>query len=291
MIQDITYGYDQIKQPFFIWKERFRDPRTMINNHYHDAYEIYYLLEGERYYFIKDRTYHVQKGDLILIDINELHKTMDAPFPVHERILLNFKKKFLPLNLSEAAGESLFTCFHQNINLLRLHREEQDFIKAILLKMVAEEKTSRPDSLLYLQILLTELLIFLSRQSAQKPAANFPFPNPTHQKISEIVGYLNDHYYQNLSLNMLSEHFFISKYYLSRTFKEVTGFTLVEYLNSVKTKEAQKLLNTTTLSITEISAKVGFESITHFGRVFKSITGSSPLQYRKNSRTAGERSQ
>ena len=282
-MQAINYGYDQIKQPFFIWKERFRDPRTMTSKHYHDAYEIYYLLEGERYYFIKDRTYHIQKGDLILIDINELHMTMDAPFPVHERILLNFKKDFLPSGLPDSAEKRLFACFHQNINLLRLHLEEQDFIKNLLLKMVAEDSAPCPDSLLYLQILLTELLIFLNRQIAQKPAVSFPFPNPIHQKISEIVGYLNEHYHQELSLSWLSERFFISKYYLSRTFKEVTGFTLVEYLNSVRTKEAQKLLKTTTLSVTEISAKVGFESITHFGRVFKSITGSSPLKYRKNS--------
>jgi Response regulator containing CheY-like receiver domain and AraC-type DNA-binding domain len=281
-MQDIHYGYDQIKQPFFIWKERFRDPRNMASNHYHDAYEIYYLVEGERYYFIKDRTYHIQKGDLILIDINELHKTRDAPFPVHERILLNFKKEFLP-PLLDTTREGLFACFHQNINLLRLHPAEQDFTRNLLLKMVAEDRIPQPDSTLYLQTLLTELLIFINRQIAKEPAVRFPFPNPIHQKISEIVGYLNDHYQQEVSLSTLAERFFISKYYLSRTFKEVTGFTLVEYLNSVRTKEAQKLLKATGLSVTEISAKVGFESITHFGRVFKSITGSSPLKYRKNS--------
>jgi AraC-like DNA-binding protein len=280
-MQDITYGFDHIMQPLFIWKERFQVPRNMMSNHYHDAYEVYYLLEGERDYFIKGRTYHIQKGDLILIDVNELHKTMDAPFSIHERILLNFKKDFLSPELQNLSSTDLFACFHQNNNLLQLSSEGQDFIKDLLLKMVAENDSARHDSTFYLQVLLCEFLIFLNRQINQKSTANFPFPNPIHQKISEIVDYLNDNYQQNLTLGLISKRFMISKYYLSRMFKEVTGFTLIEYLNSIRTKQAQKMLRTTAFNVTTISETVGFDSITHFGRVFKTITGSSPLQYRK----------
>ncbi len=283
-MQDITYGFDHIKQPLFIWKERFQVPRNMMSNHYHDAYEVYYLLEGERDYFIKGRTYHIQKGDLILIDVNELHKTMDAPLSVHERILLNFKKDFLPTQFQNTLQNDLFACFHQGTNLLRLNTTEQDFVRDLLLKMVAENESAQSDSTLYLQILLTELLIFLNRQMTQKSTGNVPFPNPIHQKISEIVDYLNDNYQQDLTLGGISERFGISKYYLSRMFKEVTGFTLIEYLNSIRTKQAQKMLRTTALNVTSISENVGFDSITHFGRVFKTITGSSPLQYRKTAR-------
>lgn len=279
-MQDITYGFDPIQQSLFIWKERFQVPRNMMNNHYHDAYEVYYLLEGERDYFIKGRTYHIQKGDLILIDVNELHKTMDAPLSVHERILLNFKKDFLPDEFQNTLQIDLFACFRQDSNLLRLEPREQDFIQGLLLKMVAENEASRPDSRLYLQVLLTELLIFLNRET-NKFTGKYPFPNLIHQKISEIVEYLNANYQHNLTLGEISERFGISKYYLSRMFKEVTGFTLIEYLNSIRTKQAQKMLRTTDLNVTTISENVGFDSITHFGRVFKTITGSSPLQYRK----------
>jgi AraC-like DNA-binding protein len=284
MMQDITYGFDHIKQPLFIWKERFQDSRNMISNHYHDAYEVYYLLEGERDYFLKGRTYHIQMGDLILIDVNELHQTMDAPFPVHERILLNFKKDFLPAEMLQTLSTDLFACFHQNINLLRLSLAEQDFVKTLLLKMVAENDSAQSASPLYLQVLLTELLIFLNRQITQQSGTNFPFPNPMHQKISEIVDYLDDNYQQNLTLDLLAERFMISKYYLSRMFKEVTGFTLIEYLNGVRTKQAQTMLRTTALNVTAISEKVGFDNITHFGRVFKTITGWTPLKYRKAAR-------
>ncbi len=281
-MQDITYGFDHIKQPLFIWKERFQVPRNMMSNHYHDAYEIYYLLEGERDYFIKGRTYHIQKGDLILIDVNELHKTMDVS--AHERILLNFRRDFLPDAFQNTLPNDLFACFHQDSNLLRLNTSEQDFVSRLLFKMLAENEAPRPDSKLYLQVLLAELLIFLNRQLAQKSTGTFSFPNPIHQKISEIVEYITVNYQLDITLGGISERFGISKYYLSRMFKEVTGFTLIEYLNGIRTKQAQKMLRTTALNVTTISENVGFDSITHFGRVFKTITGSSPLQYRKTVR-------
>ena len=162
-----------------------------------------------------------------------------------------------------------------------MNSEQQDFVRDLLLKMVTENESARPDSTLYLQAMLIELLIFLNRQMAQQSNDCLPFSNPIQQKISEIVAYLNDHYQQDLSLGEVSERFGISKYYLSRMFKEITGFTLIEYLNSIRTKQAQKMLRTTTQSVTTISENVGFDSITHFGRVFKMITGSTPLQYRK----------
>lgn len=278
-MQDITYGFDHINQPLFIWKERFQVPRNMMSNHYHDAYEIYYLLEGERDYFIKGRTYHILKGDLILIDVNELHKTMDVS--AHERILLNFRRDFLPAAFQNALQNDLFGCFHQDSNLLRLNTSEQDSVRELLMKMLAENEAVRSDSMLYLQALLIELLILLNRLMTQKSTGDFPFPNPIHQKISEIVEYMTANYQENITLGGVSERFEISKYYLSRMFKEVTGFTLIEYLNGIRIKQAQKMLRTTALNVTTISENIGFDSITHFGRVFKTITGSSPLQYRK----------
>jgi hypothetical protein len=68
---------------------------NMQSNHFHDQFELYYLLSGERNYFIKDRTYFVRKGNLIFINTNELHKTTDTGVPNHERVLLRFSKSFI----------------------------------------------------------------------------------------------------------------------------------------------------------------------------------------------------
>ena len=79
----------------------------------------------------------------------------------------------------------------------------------------------------------------------------------------------------------LSETFFISPYYLSRTFKAVTGFTLIEYVNLTRIKQAQRLLKETDHKIIDIAEAVGFESIGHFDRIFKKIAATTPMTYRK----------
>jgi transcriptional regulator GlxA family with amidase domain len=63
-----------------------------------------------------------------------------------------------------------------------------------------------------------------------------------------------------------------------------TGFTVIEYLNYVRIRETKTLLTETDWPITRVAEKTGFDSIAHFGRVFKGITGRAPLQYRKQHR-------
>lgn len=257
-------------------------PMTMAYNHYHNHYEIYYLLSGERYYFIKERTYHIMQGDLVMINPFELHRTSGTHHPRHERILINFKKEFVEEVHVEEPNLPLLFCFNMNKNLLRLDIGFQKKIEPILFQMIDESQKKLPGYSAYLKVLLIELLLNVNRYTVQHKNDYFDHPSSVHQKISGVVKYMNDHYAQHLTLPDMASRFAFSSYYLSRTFKEVTGFTFVEYLNSVRIKEAHALLRDSDLNITQISEKVGYESSTHFGRVFKAATGISPLKYRKN---------
>lgn len=69
-------------------------------------------------------------------------------------------------------------------------------------------------------------------------------------------------------------------------FKQITGFTVVEYLSFVRVRKAEGLLCETDLSITEIAGETGVGNVTYFERVFRTATGLAPLQYRKKNRNA-----
>jgi len=99
-----------------------------------------------------------------------------------------------------------------------------------------------------------------------------------------VAIYLTENYRSRISLKQVAERFFITPCHLSRSFKKATGFSFIEYVNSIRVKEAQKLLKKTNSSVMRIAELTGFDSQTHFGRVFKNLTGMSPLQYRKRSR-------
>ncbi|MEK3917618.1 AraC family transcriptional regulator [Paenibacillus sp. FSL H7-0331] len=256
-------------------------PYTMAQNHSHNSYEIYYLRSGERYYFIKDRSYHVRKGDIVLIQPNVLHKTMQAEFPNHERFLINFREDFIH-GIHQQIVPDLLRIFDEQ-PVIHPNPRELAMAESIIEKMMREQKLAEPGAAGYNKLLLSELLLLLYRHAEQTGSTSQPAEHPTtlHRKVSDIVKYINEHFREPLSLKALAEHFHISSYYLCRIYKEVTGFTVIEYVNQLRVQEAQKLLKTTRYSVTGITEKVGFESSTHFGRIFKSLCGLSPLQYRK----------
>jgi len=273
--------HDKIEKAFEISEIKLIGNISMKTNHYHDDYEIYYLLEGKRHFFIKNKVYDIKKGDLVFIEKNEIHKTFDAGSPFHQRILINFKTSYLNNILVEANNYDLLSCFHGNTYILRLNPEQQKYVESLLSKLLTEYNYPINSSSIYLKIMLTEFLINADRLFEKSPSCHIETANPTHKKISEIIAYINKNYVENLTLDFLSKRFFISTYYLSRTFKKITGLNLNMYVNTIRIKQAQKILLCTALSITNVSEEVGYDSITHFGRVFKSITGVSPLKYKK----------
>lgn len=254
---------------------------NMTQNHAHDSYEIYYMRTGERFYFIKDRSYHVNKGDLVLIQPNVLHKTTESRSPNHERILINFKESFMA-HIHGEIVKGLFQVFEEG-PVFRLDARELLAVDTIMEKMLREKKQPDDASEGYMKLLLGELLLIILRHVRQSDlrSRNAEHPTTLHRKVSDIVKHINEHFHEPMSLKGLADHFHISSYYLCRIYKEVTGFSVIEYVNTLRVQEAQKLLKSTRISVTDITEKVGFESSTHFGRIFKAISGMSPLQYRK----------
>ncbi|HEX7056774.1 MAG TPA: AraC family transcriptional regulator [Bacilli bacterium] len=252
---------------------------TMPFFHYHDTYEIYYLLSGERYYFIKDRTYRVRRGDLVFIPENVLHKTSVCGDPRHERILINFKLSFLP-DAAKAEVAELFAPFAADAAVLRLLPAEQALVEGWLAQMGKEYEEEQLLNKLLLQALLLQFLIFAARELAKRKRVAPENTRSKHQRIYPILDYINANYQNPLRLNDLARRFYLSPSQLSRTFKEVTGFSFVEYVVSLRIREAQKLLRETNLPVIHIAAQTGFENVSHFGRSFKQVAGVAPRKYR-----------
>lgn len=255
---------------------------TMKVNHFHNQYELYYLLAGERYYFIKDRVFRIQPGNLVMINAHDLHKTTDANTQNHIRILINFSKDFLPS--SPGMNQLLEALFVDSCHVVPFLPADQQYVETVFNRLIYEAQSQGLGFEISLQSLLMELLVYTRRYIEENQNVRLVPPSPMHEKISEIVQYINQHYGHPLSLPGLSKKFFISQYHLSRTFKQTTGFTVVEYINNIRIREAQRLLRETNLKVIDIAEVVGFKNVSHFGRVFKNITNYSPLLYKRQNR-------
>src|SRR5699024_2116060 len=135
---------------------------------------------------------------------------------------------------------------------------------------------------LYLKVLLTQLLILSVRYLNRNSAAMQESSGNVYNKVTDIIQYIQENYQSpDLSLQSIAEVFYISPYYLSSIFKNATGFTYTEFLNHLRIQKAQNILRESDMKVIDIAGKVGFNSLTHFGRVFKENTNYTPSAYRK----------
>ena len=101
------------------------------------------------------------------------------------------------------------------------------------------------------------------------------------QKLNIVLDYIDANFTDNISLDDMADMVGYSKYHFSRLFSEYTKHTFCDYLNLRRIKAAEGLLLNDSLSVTEIAMQSGFSSIATFNRLFKSLKGCSPSEYRR----------
>lgn len=266
---------------FFINKLKRTTKFDMPMHHFHEDYEIFYLIQGERKYFINDTIYKISAGNLVLVDINEIHKTSDFSDHSHERIVVNFTQAFLKEFSQDINALNLYSCFNLESRVLPLSFKYKNSIENVLNHLLEIDKIQNVKRDFYSKVLLCELLILINNFIDEFKLKDYNSMQPINPKISQIIKYINENYHKNISLSSVAKEFYLSPFYLSKLFKQTTNFTFIEYVNSVKIKNAANLLQNNKYKIIDIAEKVGFTNNTHFTRVFKTVMGVSPMKYRK----------
>ena len=266
---------ENLSEEIFVEIDKVSNPKSMLKCHYHTRYEIYYLYSGERFYFVKDKTYHIKKGSLVLIPPNIIHATSNVKNIAYERYLITFHNDEIKHLCSCFPDINFYETFENSVYVIDFSPKEQVIIESILENMYDTELHAKR------QFLLSQLLFYANNTQESVPDTNDNQLSGTQKTITDVVAHINNNFQTELNLENISTEFFIDSCYLSRIFKKTVGMSFVDYINNVRVMEAKKLLTATDESIISIAENVGFKSNTHFGRVFKKTTGTSPLQYRK----------
>lgn len=244
--------------------------------HSHDSYEIYLFQDGKTDYLVEGNKYRLRKGDIMLMRRGELHINSIRGGATYKRSYINFDITNL---LAETNNLALLDMFDKRpLGEYNHYRAKdfpdnhwQEYLQAICNADTKEEK------LCYLLPLLNELAkCFPKLQST----ADRQEPNT----VMELCKYINLNLIQDLSLELLSEKFYLSKTHLNRLFKANVGTTVGQYINLKRLFLAKELLQQS-VHPTEVYSMCGFHDYTTFYRAFKKQFGYSPKEFAAASRS------
>ncbi len=156
-----------------------------------------------------------------------------------------------------------------------------------LIEQINKQLSDQPDTswpcrtrTIFLELLFLIYWVF-EKKDAPDNISIPGFANYNSNNIEEIIFYLHTNYRRKITISELTKEFHINRTSLTKKFTEETNTSIMPYLLGIRVQVASLILRDTNLPITEVMERVGFNDITHFGRVFRKYTGISPSEYRQ----------
>ena len=257
-----------------------------LTPNYHNYLEIGYIYEGQGIFHIRNKSFNIGKGDVVVIGSNEMHYLELSSNRL--KLMCIF---FMPDLIYKAGDDSIdleyLTPFHDQErfakNKKRIYADNNHMILEIFEKM---NKELNAKHIYYQQALknyLLDILLALLRHYGEKTTKNGNNIRKDRdiERIRSVLTYIQDNYDKQISLLQLSKIACMSPNSLCRFFKKVTGTTTSNYILRTRIDQAKYLLIKSDLNITQIAFKVGIEDHSYFDRIFRRFTNMSPKIFRR----------
>lgn len=256
----------------FIEIERFEKDTewSMTDLHSHSHYEMYFLLSGKRECFIGDGMYKITAPCVVVIPPYTVHKTEGNKFTrvnvnvaadflseEEKRLIKGLANKFIDLN--GVTGKRVIELLY-DAEKIYLNGEFEGVLSC------------------FIGCVIYHLNELKSRGEITPAISGGEKSSPL---VLKLIDYLNTHYTENITLDMLSKEFYLSKVSLCAKFKKAMNGTITDYILQLRLNRAKKYLMSTKKRMEEIALLSGFSSAAYMGLIFKNKTGLSPSQYRK----------
>ena len=236
---------------------------------------IYTYSDGGSVVFA-DKLFPIKRGTLCYIGANKFHYTMpDNPNTyVRSKIFCSNETFEKTLELVKSSFNNKFGPDNEVCAIV-----DEDKIEEIenLFDTLNENLTDDKYSSAHYVSAFIKLLIYIDKYS-QKSA---PLPKTF---FSSAITYINTNLSEKITVEEIAEFCHMSKYYFCRRFKQIIGYTVMEYILNTRLANAKVLILSSNISISEISERCGFSSFSYFSRAFRESFGITPNEFRKQGR-------
>lgn len=250
--------------------------------HYHNFYEVLYVMEGEYSSMLENQTYHLKKGDFLLIDANIMHKYhhIEKKHDSSRRIILWITKETLD-QLSDHQMD-LTACFRSH-NYCAYHFPAyyEEMLRGYLLKLAMSELIEGQLAGSKEVMDRGYLTLFFAYLNLLCSTGEYLFKEEetiSHPLVKTVSAYIDEHIQSNISLDELADQVHMSKYHFLRKFKELTGVTVHSFIINKRLIKAVSELKEGK-SVTQVYQDSGFTDYSSFLRNFRKTFGVSPGKY------------
>ena len=233
------------------------------------SYLVFLVLEGSGTLSYQNRSFPLSKGDCVFLDCRKpySHRSSDNLWQLKWAHFYGPNLNGIYDKYTQRGGRP---CFHAH--------DPASFENTLdELYSIADSSSYIKDMKIYEK--LSSLLTLLMEESWNPDLTRKQ--HAKKQNLQNIKDYIDSHYQEKITLDTLSEQFFINKYYLTRVFKEQFGVPVVSYLIQVRITRAKRLLRFTDHSIERIGQECGIGDANYFTRIFRKVEGVTPGGYRR----------
>lgn len=276
--RDVRPVFTGENQPRLLYVSEIRPdasahPRVM---HAHaDAVELILICSGSSEYLIHDKKVVIKAGDLLVYNAGVVHDEVSGP----DMEVGSYCVGVGGLHMPGLRPNALIP--DEKGYVFPTGRYFED-MKELFVMMFRNLAAGEPHAELFCTSLLHALLVsVLTVTEGVGETRENPADEP-HILGSRIKDYIDRHYMEPITLQSMGEALRISPYYLSHVFKQMSGYSPVQYLLRRRIGEAQTLLITTELSVARIAEMVGYDSQSYFNLQFTKNVGMPPSRYRHN---------
>lgn len=274
---------DGIEVPIHCLALSLKKAEGTPNLHYHDYSELLYGTRGTVRVFVGSESFYLNEGDLIVIHTNVPH-TVQGVSETGEYTVV----KFLPEIL--ISGEQTYRECAYALLLLENSKKKQIFfsseelaetsLRQMFEYVIAEWQAQEFGYELSIRATVTQIFLHILRTWRKKHALLIP-ENTRHRDLLETALRSIRENLANATEEEVARACGVSRSYFSRVFAEAMQVGFATYLLGLRLLEAERLLLTTCLTVTEIAAIVGFSTTSHFISRFRERNGITPAKYRK----------
>lgn len=252
--------------------------------HYHEFCKLLLLVSGSGGYSVEGQRYALQPGDIVLVGSRAVHRPEFAPDAPYERIIVYIDPEFLRRRSTPDCDLPDIFSGKQG-HVLRSSKQQRLFTLASALE---QELSGREFGRVILSTgALLRLLVEIGRELARSSPQNPDPIAPGDSRVLQLMEYIRSHAAEDLSIDALADHFYMSKYHMMHLFREETGQSIYGYLTQQRLGLARALISGG-MRATEAAFRSGFATYSSFTRAYGKQFGTTPTGRNRSAKRRDE---